>query len=77
MREEEEEILLEWKFEIEVETQDFIILFVWVVFAVYLCLSFVFSQNGALVTSKKVASVDKAMRGYVIEKWSKLENWPN
>ena len=36
-----------------------------------------FFQNGALVTSKRVASVDKSMWGYVIEKWPKLENWPN
>ena len=44
MRKEEEEILLKWKFEIEVETQDFIILFVWVISAVYLCFSFVFPK---------------------------------
>ena len=72
-----EEILSKWKFEIEVETQDF---YNFIRLSCFCCL-FVFilcfSQNGALVTSKRVASVDKAMRGYVIEKWPKWENWPN
>ena len=63
-----------WKFEIEVETQDFYNFIRLICFCCLFVFILCFSQNGALVTSKKVASVDKAMRGYVIEKWSKLEN---